>query len=141
MPQGWKSYHGNFFDIGVPPNFVARPEDKRRRRELGDGVSLWNRRLQVEFYVFSPQWNGVGSYTATRKSETLDSHESMTTGGMVEERWVMTAKNYVRFVVSITDTKLNTNKTFGIRIPNMRTYELVKPTFVQWRRTLQQFAD
>ena len=143
VPTGWKTYHGNFFEIGVPPNFVSMPENKRRGGGSGDEVALWNQDQQVEFYVYSPQWNGVASRTVTQSTETLDSHESKTTGGLVEERWVMSAKDksYVRFVVSFTDTKLNTNKTFGIRVPSMRTYAQVKPTFIQWKRTLQQFAD
>lgn len=142
-PPEWKLYHGNFFEIGVPPNFVERPEGKLVGDNRSDGVSLWNESQGVEFYVFSPQWNGVSPWTKTKTAETLDSHESKTTGDVVEEQWTMTAKNksYVRFVVSLTNTTLNTNRTFGIRIPNMKVYAKVKPTYVQWKRTLQQFAD
>ena len=69
---GWKTYRCNFFEVGIPPNFVPKPE--RGGEDRGDGVSLWNDRLQVEFYVYSPQWNGVASRTATGPAETLGSH-------------------------------------------------------------------
>jgi hypothetical protein len=47
----------------------------------------------------------------------------------------------IRFVVSRTKLNENTNTTFGIQIPNMKVYEKVKPTYVKWKTTLEQFAD
>jgi hypothetical protein len=48
---------------------------------------------------------------------------------------------YIRFVVCRIKLNENTNTTFGIQIPNMKVYEKVKPTYVKWKTTLQQFAD
>ena len=143
-PAGWKIFRGNFFNIGVPPGYVATPQGQPGGGGKSDEVSLWNESLKVEFCVFSPQWNGKAIMSEVGdRAEVLSEHESKKIGDVQEEQWTITArdKSYVRFVVSRTKLKENTNTTFGIRVPNMKVYEQVKPVYLRWKQTLQQFAD
>lgn len=75
--------------------------------------------------------------------EVLKSREEKTTGGVKEIQLEIAAedRSYIRFVVSRTKLNENTNTTFGVRMPNMKVYEQVKPTYVKWKASLEQFAD
>jgi len=144
VPTGWKTHRGNYFSIGVPPGFVATPQGESGDGGRSDAVSLWNQKLAVEFYVFSPIWNGnVIIKEVAERAEELTSHESKKTGGILEEQWTITARNksYVRFVVSRTDVEKNINTTFGIRVPNMKAYESIRPIYLQWKATLEKYGD
>ena len=142
-PAGWKSFRGNFFKIAVPPGFVATPQGATSAGKA-DEVSLWNAELKVEFNVFSPQWNGKAIFSEVGdRAEVLTSRESRKNGNVQEEQLTITARDnsYLRFVVSRTKLTENTNTTFGIRVPNMKVYEQVKPTYLGWKQTLEQYAD
>ena len=144
IPAGWGSFHGNFFVIGVPPGFVARPRGNPGGGGKFDAVSLWNKTSSVEFYVFSPQWNGRAEIMEVAQgAEVLTSKESNRTGSVLEVQLTITARDrsYVRFVISRTKENENTNTTWGIRVPNMKVYEQIRPTYVRWKQTLEQFAD
>lgn len=143
VPEGWKVYKGNFFSIGVPPGFEVFPEGDPGGAGKYDEVGLWNEALQVKFSVYSPQWNGEASMMQVLRYETLKSREEKTTGGVKEIQLQMADEEHgnIRFVVSRTKLNENTNTTFGIQIPNMKVYEKVKPTYVKWKTTLEQFAD
>ena len=144
IPAGWGSFHGNFFVIGVPPGFVAKPRGNPGGGGKSDAVSLWNKASSVEFYVFSPQWNGRAEIMEVAQgAEVLTSKESNRTGSVLEVQLTITARDrsYVRFVISRTKENENTNTTWGIRVPNMKVYEQIRPTYVRWKQTLEQFAD
>lgn len=144
VPAGWKSYRGNFFKIGVPPGFVATPQGKAGGGGKYDELLLWNEKLQVAFQVFSPQWNGEATFKEVAdRAEVLTSRESKKVGKVQEEQLTITArdKSYIRYVVSRTKVDENTNTTFGVRIPNMKVYEQIKPTYVKWKASLEQYAD
>lgn len=143
VPAGWKVFKGNFFSIGVPPGFQAFPEGDPGGGGKYDEVDLWNEALQVKFSVYSPQWNGEATMMQVLRYETLKSREEKTSGGVKEIQLQMADEEhgYIRFVVSRTKLNENTNTTFGIQIPNMKVYEKVKPTYVKWKTTLEQYAD
>lgn len=144
LPEGWTSYTGNYFKIGVPPGFQAQPQGKPGAIGKYDEVSLWNPKLRVQFSVFSPQWNGQALFTKVAdRTEVLKSREEKTASGVKEIQLEISAKDgsYVRFVVSRTNLNENTNTTFGIRVPGMETYGKVKPTYLNWKASLEQYAD
>lgn len=144
MPAGWKVYKGNYFEVGVPPGFVATPQGETNSGGRADEVSLWNEKTQVQFCVYSPLWNGEAIFKEVGdRAEVLTSRESKKTGDVVEEQLTITArdKSYVRFVVSQINVATNNNTTFGVRVPNMKVYEQIRPLYVQWKKTLVQFSD
>lgn len=144
VPAGWKSYRGNFFKIGVPPGYEAQPQGAPGGGGKYDELSLWNEKQQVQFSVYSPQWNGQAIFMEVAdRAEVLKSREAKKIGNVEEVQLEIAArdKSYIRFVVSRTKLNENTNTTFGVRVPNMKVYEQIKPTYVKWKGTLEQYAD
>lgn len=146
QPTGWTSFRGTYFEIGVPPGFVARPETD----ESGNvnTVKLWNSKTNVEFAVFSPQWSGEAPFKqANPASELVKDREKKTSGMNTSDSLTIHAKDksYIRFVISqdFNDeaNSSHTNKTFGIRVPDMKVYQEVRDLYVKWKSTLVQFAD
>ena len=76
-------------------------------------------------------------------AEVLTSKESNRIGAVLEVQLTITARDssYIRFVVSRTKENENTNTTWGIRVPNMKVYKQIRPTYARWKQTLEQFAD
>ncbi len=143
---GWTTFRGTYFEVGVPPGFVAKPETD----EAGNvnTVKLWNSKLKVEFAVFSPQWSGVAPFKqANPASEVLEDSETKKSGMNTSESLTIRAKDksYIRFVLSqdFNDeaNSSHTNKTFGIRAPDMKVYKDVRDLYVKWKGTLVQLAD
>ncbi|MBS0657696.1 MAG: hypothetical protein JSR82_05535 [Verrucomicrobia bacterium] len=144
IPAGWGKFKGAFFEVGIPPGFKASGQMPNPGGAGHDAVSLWNATDRVEFYVYSPQWNGRSNYAGPIPgTEKVTSRESSRQGNVAEEQLTITAldNSYVRFIVSRTKENENTNTTFGVRVPNMSVYQQIKPTYVRWKQTLQQFAD
>lgn len=143
VPGGWGTFRGAFFEVGIPPGFKASGQMPNPGGR-SDAVSLWNADTKVEFYVYSPQWNGRSNYAGPiAGQEKLTSRETSRQGNVAEEQLTISALNgsYVRFIVVRVKENENTNTTFGVRIPNMGVYQQIKPTYVRWKQTLSQFAD
>lgn len=146
QPAGWTTFQGTYFEVGVPPGFVAKPETD----DAGNvnTVKLWNSKLKVEFAVFSPQWSGEAPFKqANPATEVVEDSETKKSGMNTSESLTIHAKDksYIRFVLSqdFNDeaNSSNTNKTFGIRVPDMKVYKEVRDLYVKWKGTLVQLAD
>jgi len=146
QPAGWTTFQGTYFEVGVPPGFVAKPETD----DAGNvnTVKLWNSKLKVEFAVFSPQWSGEAPFKqANPASEVVEDSETKKSGMNTSESLTIHAKDksYIRFVLSqdFNDeaNSSHTNKTFGIRVPDMKVYKEVRDLYLKWKGTLVQLAD
>jgi len=143
-PEGWKAFKGAFFEVGVPPGFIAKPVTSNGQVNT---VHLVNKALSAEFMVFSPQWNGEAPFKKAADNEKLVSREVTKEAKTSTEDITIEAKDgsYTRFVVSQTfgddANGSHTNKTFGIKVANMESYRKIKTLYLQWKKTLVQFAD
>lgn len=143
QPNGWSKFRGAFFEIGIPPGFTAKGQPDSAAGQVS-AVRMWNAAKKVEFYVFSPQWNGTAdALSLVPGREVLKSRETKREGKVQVVELEIAARDgsYTRFVVSRTNDETNTNLTWGIRVPNMKVYAEVRPTYLRWKETLQQFAD
>lgn len=144
MPVGWKTFQGDFFEIGVPPGFVARPV--KTGHQL-NAVVLTNKKLGVEFAVFSPQWDGEAPFKKSLAGERLVSKNVKKAGKEIAEDITIEATDgsYTRYVLSQTFENApngsRTNKTFGITVSDLQTHQRVKNLYIEWKKTLTQFAD
>lgn len=144
VPEGWKTFKGAYFEIGVPPGFVAKPV---KTDGIVNSVSLVNAKEGVEFQIYSPQWGGVAPFAKAGEGEKIDSSDKKVKGKETTEEFTINAKDgsYVRFVLSQSfageENGTHTNKTFGIKVPNMEKYTAIKKIYVEWKKTLTQFAD
>lgn len=143
-PKGWKIFKGAFFEIGVPPGFIVNPV---KANGQVNAVRLVNETLNVEFMVFSPQWDGEAPFKKPSDNEKLVSREVKKGAKTTSEDIAIEAKDgsYTRFVLSQTfgddADGSHTNKTFGIKVRNMESYKKIRTLYVQWKTTLTQFAD
>jgi len=71
-PEGWEAFKGAFFEIGVPPGFLANPVTTNGQV---NAVRLVNKALNVEFMVFSPHWDGEAPFKKASDNEKLVSCE------------------------------------------------------------------
>ena len=154
-PAGWKRYSGAWFDVFYPPAFTPIPAQKSTSGEGVDSVSFLAPAREVEFYVFSPQWNGHASVLdIDARRERLTSKEvtrsDYKTGDgqvekdVVEDTWLGISAldgSYVRFVHEHSNRLLNTTRVFGIKCKDMAAYGRYKADYDSFRQSLVQYAD
>ena len=144
VPPGWKTFKGAFFEIGIPPGFVATAIKTGGNI---NAVLLFNKALNVEFAVFSPQWDGEAPFKGAHEGEKVVARNVKKTGKETAEDISIEAKDgsYTRYVLSQTfadeANSTHTNKTFGIRVPNTKVLAQVKNLYAQWKKTLTQLGD
>ena len=155
-PAGWKRYSGAWFDIFYPQAFTARPIQASSATGEGvDSAAFLSPSREVEFYVFSPQWNGhasaldvePGRERLTSKKVTYSDYKTgsgQAEKDAVEDTWLgITAldDSYVRFVHQRSNRLLNTTQVFGIRCKDMATYHRYQADYDRFRKSLVQYAD
>ena len=141
----WQKFKGAYFEIRYPPGFNARKSLKSNSFEgqvdsaffsAGDG--------SVEFYVFSPLWNGTpddiqrNPDTEDVVSETLEEKGSLKT-----RRVTLKAKDssYFRSFEDVENTDTNTRRTFGIKYRDQRSYDKYRQHYLTFKKSLRQFSD
>ena len=139
--QSWSTYTGAWFKIEFPPGFEVRPS-------LDDSAFFISPDKKVEFYVFSPQWNGEPTdFVFTSQSEKeiareeQKSEQKIVPGFTVQ--WVtVKAKNgsYWRSWVD-KETENNTRTVFGIKYQNQEVYKKYKEQYRRFKGSLIQYAD
>ena len=152
----WPKYTGAWFDVSYPPGFKVRasqisPSSGDKKAESAfftapDG--------SVEFYVFSPQWNGDPKDIARKPTEVAVSqktqktrHTKLRDGSYLYEittRWLtVRAKNnsYTRSWRDVETTSLNTRYVFGYKYRDQKAYRKHLGQYTRFNRSLMQYAD
>ena len=169
IPAPTRVYNGAWFDIRPPSTFSARPSLKGISGGGYDSAFFESPDKRVEFYVFSPQWNGTPSdivldpareVEVSRKVEEIQGMETVDrpsrkgdpASGSTEKQkvvksratWVtVRAKNgsYTRSWVDVENPEYNTRKVFGIRYRDARSLAVYKKQYVAFKASLRQFSD
>lgn len=144
-------YTGSWFSIEVPVGFEASPA-----LEAGDRVETEDARFTspdgaVELYVYSPQWGGTTEYFSLGEGEVM-ADESVTQSGAGEKATTMEyttvrAKDgsYTRSAVFISkgseESGSLTQHGFGIRYKDQASYDKYKEAYVEFKESLEQYAD
>ena len=129
LPEGWTLHKGKTLTIGVPPGFSV---DEISASE----VDLINEEEQIKFSVFVPTKGSRAKMMEVEVGEKLTENTTSTKGDTEEVQKTMTGHNYIRFVVSLENSVKDTSVCWGIRVPNMKDYKLIRPTYLQWKQTL-----
>ncbi|MFM2337503.1 MAG: hypothetical protein RL115_696 [Bacteroidota bacterium] len=144
-----KTYNGAWFDIKYPSTFTARSGEKSATLSTEfESAFFLSPDKQVEFYVYSPQWNGEPSdidVTKTEKKAATSTKKRVEiTGDEIEENWwTITAndKSYVRSYYQYINNTLNTTKIFGIKYKNQKALDKYKKQYADFKKSLIQYAD
>ncbi len=152
----YAKFHGAWFDIDYPVAWKATPFSRSATSTTGsDSARFASPDGRVEFYVFSPQWNGNPKEIALDpKREILVYHRvakasrgKMTGGGYltnnVAKWYTVRAKDhsYERSWVDVEDKGSNVRHVFGIKYRNQAAYQKYRTQYSHFCKSLVQYAD
>lgn len=144
-PSTAATFKGAWFEVWVPPHFKALPSSNAQSPEVGvDSAFFRSPEREVEFYVFSPQWNGEPREIALNPAtETLSAKETKTAGGQTVTYYTIQAKDhaYTRSYQDTSSALTNTRLVFGIKYANQAAYDRYRDTYIRFKQSLRQFAD
>ena len=138
----WVTYRGAYFDIKYPARFRVRPS--QRTEDLYDSVFFTAPDASVEFYVFSPIWNGdPRDIEINEATEEYVSQDTQTRGGIKVRRATIRARDgsYTRSVEDTENTNTNNRTVFGIKYRNQTAYDKYRQTYLTFKKSIRQFAD
>ena len=142
--NNWRVYKGAWFEIKYPAAFRVRPSQRSSSGQGYDSVFFTAPDGSVEFYVFSPQWNGEpNDIELNAKYEVLVSQNTEHKGSLVVRRKTIKARDnsYTRSFEDTEDSATNTRKVFGIKYRNQDAYARYRQTYLTFKKSLTQFAD
>lgn len=139
----WLTYKGAYFDIQYPANFRARGS-LRTDGERYDSAFFTSPDKKVEFYVYSPIWNGEPEDIEI--DETTESYVSRNTeerNGIKIRRATIRAKDgsYVRSFEDTENTNTNNRTVFGIKYLDQAAYDKYRQTYLAFKKSIKQYAD
>ena len=143
--QNAKNFRGAWFEIWIPPNFKVIPSLKSATSSEGhESVFFRSQDNKVEFYIFSPQWNGEPTDIAVNPSiEKQVASESKPYGNNIVTYYTIKAidGSYTR---SYQDTRAKDESTrwvVGIKYSDQNAYNTYKNEYLKFKKSLQQFGD
>ncbi|MGZ8846105.1 MAG: hypothetical protein ACXW3C_06535 [Pyrinomonadaceae bacterium] len=142
--QARLTYKGAWFEIKYPSNFKVRPSLRSSSGRGYDSVFFSSPDGTVEFYVFSPQWNGEpADIEMNPQSEVQVSQNTEKRAGRIVRRMTIRARDnsYLRSFEDTEDTTTNTRKVFGIKYRNEAAYSRYRQSYLTFKQSLTQFAD
>jgi hypothetical protein len=143
--SNWRTYRGAWFEINYPANFRVHPSQPSNSSTRDyDSVFFTAPDGSVEFYVFSPQWNGTpGDIEIDPQTELLVSRNVEQRSGKSIRRVTVRARDgsYLRSFEDAEDLTTNTRKVFGIRYANTASYNRYRAAYLTFKASLTQFAD
>jgi hypothetical protein len=142
--QGWRTHSGAWFQVKYPANFTVRPSQRSSSAGGFDSAFFTAPDGSVEFYVFSPQWNGEPSDIALdSQTEVSVSQTTQRSGSKIIRRATIKARDggYTRSLEDIEDTATNTRRVFGIKYVSQAAYNRYRQTYLTFKQSLTQFAD
>ncbi len=152
----YATHKGAWFNIDYPRGWKVQPLSRSTTSMTGsDSARFTSPNGSVEFYVFSPQWNGNPTEAALDpKRERLVSHHTKAVsrvkqadGGYLSEpvaNWyTVQAKDdsYQRSWVDVEDKNLNVRHVFGIKYRDKQAHEKYRVQYLHFCKSLEQFSD
>jgi hypothetical protein len=142
--NNWRVYKGAWFEIKYPATFEIHPLQRSSSGQGYDSVFFTAPDASVQFYVFSPQWNGEpGDVAINSRNEVLVSQSTERKGSKTVRRVTVKARDgsYSRSFEDTEDEATNTRKVFGIKYRNEIAYSRYRQTYLTFKQSLRQFAD
>jgi hypothetical protein len=141
----WRTFKGAYFEIKYPPGFKARQSLPSNSFEgQHDSAFFTAADGTVEFYVFSPLWNGKpDDVELNKQTEEIVSEKTEEKGGIKTRRVTIKAKDnsYLRSFEDTENTNTNNRRVFGIRYRNQDAYSKYRPQYLTFKNSLKPFSD
>jgi hypothetical protein len=133
---------GAYFDIKYPAGFRVRPS--LRGDENPDSAFFTAPDGSVEFYVFSPIWNGEPrDIEINEATEDYVSQDTQTKGAIKIRRESSRARDgsHLRSFEDTENTNTNNRTVFGIKYRNQNAYNRYRKTYLTFKKSIRQYAD
>jgi hypothetical protein len=163
-PTGLKRYTGNYFAVEYPAEFSARAGQKQGRDgdRAGDEAFFTSPDKSVEFFVYSPLWDGrPENYLDVAKTELLldeKTSKAKHNDPMIDKaldqkitHWLSVRAKDGSYFRSLVHTRLRSSDAslklagvdtvFGIRYKNRQAYAKYKPAYLAFKQSLVKTAD
>jgi len=140
---GWLPYMGAWFKIDYPVHFRPIGREQSSSGQGYDGASFVSPDGLVEFYVFSPQWQGESNWVKPKPGERESARSTERDGDRTATHVTLTGPDdaYERAYVEIKDDLSNTNWFFGIMYENQNAHDKYLPLYLEFKEGLVQYAD
>lgn len=133
-----KLYKGPWFDVRYPSDFKAK------KGKTEDSAVFISPDGAVEFFVFSPLWNGdPKEIMLDAKKEKVGSEAREKKGDVVIYRATFVAKDgsYTRSVEDVENTGYNTRYTFGYKYRDKKAFDKYRQAYLNFKKSLMQYSD
>lgn len=140
--QRWLTYKGAYFDIKYPAGFRVRAS--LRSDVNPDSAFFTAPDASVEFYVYSPIWNGEPTdIEINEATEEYVSRNTQMKGGIKIRRVTIRAKDssYTRSFEDTENTNTNNRTVFGIKYRDQNAYNKYRQTYLTFKKSIRQYAD
>jgi hypothetical protein len=141
----WRTFRGAYFEVKYPPGFKARKSLPSNSFEgQHDSAFFTAADGAVEFYVFSPLWNGKPEdIELVPASEVVVSETTEQKGAVKTRRVTIKAKDnsYTRSFEDSENTETNNRRVFGIKYRDRDSYNKYRAQYLTFKNSLQQFSD
>jgi hypothetical protein len=143
--EKWLTFKGAYFEIKYPSGFKARKSLKSNSFEgQYDSAFFTAADGSVEFYVFSPLWNGKPEDIERKvESEDVVSEQVEEKGSIKTRRVTLKAKDnsYLRSFEDAENTETNNRRVFGIKYRDRTAYDRYRQQYLTFKNSLRQFSD
>lgn len=140
-----KTFRGAWFEITYPRSFTARGSlpSYTTAGEGFDSAFFVSPDKEVEFYIFSPQWDGEATDIALKPNEKEASRQVKETKTETITYLTISAKDgsYVRSYQETFRKLGNTRWVVGIKYRNQKAYNRYKKDYLSFKVSLVQFTD
>jgi hypothetical protein len=142
----WKSYTGAWFKISYPPGFKVCPSLKSLTTDGYDSAFFKSPDGKVEFYIFSPQWNGEPNDIALNsKTEKIITTKTSEVDNDMDHRkviWTTIKAKDGSYQRSLEDTADETARwVFGIKYVDAKALKSYADMYRKFKKSLVQYAD
>jgi hypothetical protein len=140
-----RTFQGAWFSIRYPSDFTVRSSMRSLSSADGyDSAFFLSPDSLVEFYIFSPQWNGHPSDIEIRpQSEYLIDSDIRQFNDRTETLYTIAAKDgsYKRSYREVKQYKSSVNWVLGIKYSSERAYQKYQQAYVRFKKSLEQYTD
>ena len=141
----WRTFKGAYFEVKYPPNFKVRPSlPSESFEDKVDSVFFIAPDGSVQFYVFSPLWNGSpDDIERNPELEDVVSEDVEKKGSITTRRVTLRSKDksYLRSFEDRENTETNNRTTFGIKYRDQAAYNKYRQQYLTFKNSLRQFSD
>lgn len=139
-----KVFKGAFFEIEYPKDFTVKPSIKSNIPKKYDSAFFISPDKKVKFYVFSPQWTGDATDILIDPKTEIEKDKKSENAGNKKQIWFSyksKSSENTRSFHEILNDDGPTQLIFGIEYENQATYDKHKQSYLNFKKSIKQFAD